>query len=110
MSNDVEILAKEDFNGISNFNIQKQHFSNSPFSIALIYRFLNAQTSAFIDCLNYVVSSSIDVLLGDFKIDALDEVACRRLKDILSGYNLKVLGTHPFRRCITRSCILTEDI
>ena len=37
LSNDVEILAKEDFNGISIFNIRKQHFSNNPFSIALIY-------------------------------------------------------------------------
>ena len=56
------------------------------------------------------MSSGIDVLLGDFNIYALDEVAYRRLKDTLSGYNLKVLGTHPFRWCITRSCILTEDI
>ena len=30
-------------------------------------------------------------LLGDFNIDALDEVAYRRLKDTLSSYNLKVL-------------------
>ena len=51
----------------------------------------DTQTSAFIDCLNYVVGSGIDVLLGDFNIDALDEVAYRRLKDTLSSYNLKVL-------------------
>ena len=38
LSNDVETLAKEDFNGISIFNIQKQHFNNNPFSTALIYR------------------------------------------------------------------------
>ena len=63
------------------FNIRKQHFSNNSFSIALIYRCPNTQTSAFIDCLNYVVGSGIDVLLGDFNIDALlDEVAYRRLK------------------------------
>ena len=36
LSNDVEILAKKDFNGISILNIRKQHFSNNPFSIALI--------------------------------------------------------------------------
>ena len=57
-----------------------------------------------------LVSSGIDVLLGDFNIDALDEVAYRRLKDTLSGYNFKVLGTHPSRRCITILCILTEGI
>ena len=43
----------------------------------------------FIDCLNYVVGSGIDVLLGDFNIDALDKVAYRRLKDTLSSYNLE---------------------
>ena len=91
LSNDVEILAKEDFNGISIFNIRKQHFSNNPFSIALICKCPNTETSAFIDCLNYVVGSGIDVLLWDFNIDALDEVAYRRLKDTLSSYNLKVL-------------------
>ena len=63
LSNDVEILAKEDFNGISIFNIRKQHFSNNPFSIALICKCPNTETSAFIDCLNYVVGSGIDVLL-----------------------------------------------
>ena len=81
LSNDVEILAKEDFNGICIFNIRKQHFSNNSLSIVLIYRCPNTQTSAFIDRLNYVVGSGIDVLLGDFNIDALlDEVAYRRLK------------------------------
>ena len=69
----------------------KKHLVNNPFSTALTYRFPNAQTSDFIDCLNYVVSSGIDVLLGDFNVDALDEVAYRRLKDTLSSYNLKVL-------------------
>ena len=37
------------------------------------------------------MGSGIDVLLGDFNIDALDEVAYRRLKDTLSSSNLKVL-------------------
>ena len=80
LSNGVEILAKEDINGISFFNIRKQHFSYNLFSKALIHRCPNTQTSAFIDCLSYVVGSGIDVLLGDFNIDGPDEVACRRLK------------------------------
>ena len=91
LSKDVEILTKEGFNGISILNIRKQHFSSNAFSIALIYRCPNTQTSAFIDCLNYVVGSGIDVLLWDFNIDVFDEVAYRRLKDTLSSYNLKVL-------------------
>ena len=91
LSNKVEILAKEDFNGISIFNIRNQRFSNSPFSTTLIYRCSNTETSTFINCLNYVMGSVIDVLLVDFNIDALDEVAYGRLKDTLSSYNLKVL-------------------
>ena len=100
MSNDVEILAKEDFDGISIFNIRKQHCTKNPFSIALIYRCPNTQTSVFIDCLNYVVGSSIDVLLGDFNIDELDEVAYRRLKDTLSSCNLEVLEPSHLDRAI----------
>ena len=91
LSYGVEILAKEDFNRISIFNILKQHFSNNPFSIALIYRYPDTQTPAFIDCLNYVVGSGIDVLLGDLNIDVLDEVAYRKMRDTLSSYNVKVL-------------------
>ena len=91
LSNDIEILAKEDFNGISLFKIWKQHFSNNSFSIVLVRRYPIAQTSASIECLNYVVGSPIDVLLGDFNIDALDEVAYRRLKDALSSYDLEVI-------------------
>ena len=57
----------------------------------MTYRCPNIQTSAFIDWLSYAVGSDIDVLLGDFNIDALDEVAYIRLKDTISSYNLKVL-------------------
>ena len=91
LSNEVEILAKEDFIENSIFDIWNQHFSNNPFSIELIYRCPNIQTSAFMNYLNCVVASCIDVLLGDFNIDALDEVAYRRLKDTLSSFNMKML-------------------
>ena len=91
LPSDVETLAKEDFNGISLFNIRKQHFSNNPFSIALMYRCPNTQTSTFVDCLNYVVGIGIDGLLGYFNMDALDEIPYRRLKDTLSSYDLEVL-------------------
>ena len=57
----------------------------------MIYRCPYTQTSAFIDGLNYVVGSDIDVLLGGFNVDALDEVAYKRLKDTPSSYNLKML-------------------
>ena len=64
-------------------------FSNNPLSVVLIYRSPNTHSAAFTDCLNYGVGSGFDVLLEDFNIDALDEVAYRRLKDTLSSCNLK---------------------
>ena len=52
------------------------------------------------------MGSGIDVLLGDFNIDALDEVACRRLKDTLSSYNLKVLEpTHKDGALLDHICL-----
>ena len=57
----------------------------------MTYRCQNTQTSAFIDSLKYVVGIGINVLLGDFNIDGLDEIAYRRVKDTLRSYNLKVL-------------------
>ena len=37
--------------------------------------YIGTQTLAFIDCLNYLVGSGIDVLLRDVNIYALNEVA-----------------------------------
>ena len=55
----------------------------------MIYRYTNISFYRLLKF--YVVGSGIDVLLRDFNIDALNEVAYRRLKDTLSSYNLKVL-------------------
>ena len=55
--------------------------------MALIYTCPHARTPAS----NYVMGSGNNVLLEDFNVDALDEIAYRRLKDTLGSYNLKVL-------------------
>ena len=91
VSNDIEVLVKEDFDGISIFSIRKSRCSSKSFSIALLYRSPNTQVSNLIDCINYIVGRGIDILCGDFNIDALDEVAYRNLKEALGSYNLKVL-------------------
>ena len=41
----------------------------------------------------YLVNRKIDILLGDFNVDAFDEIAYARLKGVLCNYILKV--EHP---------------
>ena len=41
--------------------------------MALIYRLSNSPLTGFIDCLRYLVGRNIDILLGDFNIDAFNE-------------------------------------
>lgn len=41
--------------------------------MALIYRSSNSPLTGFIDCLRYLVGRNIDILLGDFNIDAFNE-------------------------------------
>ena len=54
----------------------------------MIYRSPKSSLSEFIDCLEYLVGSKIDIFPGDFNIDAFEGV--RTLKEVFSNYNLKV--------------------
>ena len=87
-SMEITILPKDDFNAISIFTLKKQQYSNTPISIALIYRSAKSPLSEFIDCLQYLVGRNIDIFLGDFNRDAFEGV--RTLKEVFSNYNLKV--------------------
>ena len=87
-SREITILSNEDFNAISIFTLKKQQFSNTPVSIALIYRSPKSTLSELIDCLQYLVGRNCDIFLGDFNIDAFEGV--RALKEFFSNYNLKV--------------------
>ena len=90
-SKDIDVLTNEDLGGVSIFTIRKQQFSNNPISIAIIYRPPNSKLSEFFECLSYIVSSRcVDIVVGDFNIDAFDEVFNERLKQVLSNYNLNV--------------------
>ena len=60
-SNQTAILSNENFNAISIFTLRKQQFSNTPISIALIYRSLNSPISVFIDCLQHLVGRNTDI-------------------------------------------------
>ena len=85
---EITILSKDNFNAISIFTLKKQQFSNTPISVALIYRSAKSPLSEFIDCLHYLVGRNIHIFLGYFNIDAFEGV--RTLKEVCSNYNLKV--------------------
>ena len=87
-SMEITILPKDDFNAISIFTLKKQQFSNTPISVALIYKSAKSPLSEFIDCLQYLVGRNIDIFLDDFNRDAFEGV--RTLKEVFSNYNLKV--------------------
>ena len=84
-SREVTILSNEDFNVISIFTLKK--ISNTPVSMALIYRSSKSPLSQFINCLQYLVGRNIDVFLGDFNIGVFQGV--KALKKVFSNYNLK---------------------
>ena len=54
----------------------------------MIYRSPKSLLSEFIDYLQYLVGRNIDIVLGNFSIDAFDGV--RALKEVFSIYNLNV--------------------
>ena len=60
-------------------------------TLTLIYRSSSTSVSAFIDQLDYLINSSrIDILVGDFNIDALNKTFSIRLNSILINYLLMV--------------------
>ena len=90
-SNRVSILDHEDHNAISIIVITKPQFYEYPITIALVYRSPNCPIASFLDQLVYFTNArTIDILLGDFNIDAFDGDAYTRLDEVLSSYRLMV--------------------
>ena len=89
-ASDIDVIAQEDFDGISIFTFKKEPFFSNPISVGLIYRCQHLQPVMFLDCVRNLVNREIDILLGDFNIDALDEMSYNRLKEVLCNYNLQV--------------------
>ena len=54
----------------------------------MIYRSPKLPLTEFIDCLQCLVGRNIDIVLGNFSIDAFERV--KALKEVFSIYNLKV--------------------
>ena len=90
-SNRVFVLDHKDHNAISIIAITKPQFYEYPITIALVYRSPNNPIARFLNQLVYFTNArTIDILLGDFNIDAFDGDAYTRLDEVLSSYRLMV--------------------
>ena len=87
-SNRVSVL---DHNAISIIAITKPQFYEYQITIALVFRSPNSSIASFLDQVVYFTNAkTIDILLGDFNIDAFDGDAHTRLDKVLSSYRVMV--------------------
>ena len=75
--------------GFVNVNIKIAIYKKA-IKIALIYRQPNSQLRLFYDLLYMILEQQVNILLGDFSIDAIDNNNNTDLQDILRSYQLVV--------------------
>ena len=91
LGNDVKVVAHEKFPGISMIDVVKPSFSKRIMRLLLLYRSPNSPIPLFYERLRQIVDPElhIDIILGDFNIDAFNE--CNNTLDgILLDYKLIV--------------------
>ena len=90
-SDRVSVLDHEDHNAISIIVITKPQFYVYLITIALVYLSPNCPIASFLDQLVYFTNArTINILVGDFNIDAFDGDAYTGLYEVLSSYRLMV--------------------
>ena len=84
LSQNIVLLKHEAFLSISIIDIRKDSFSHNMISVMLLYRSPNSPLTSF-----YNTLENIDIVLGDFNIDILNNINVN-LKNVLSNYTLLV--------------------
>jgi len=68
---------------------KKESFCNKEFCLLLLYKRPKTQLNVFLCQLsNFIRSYQIDLGLGDFNINGLDNETCTSLKEIMTDYKL----------------------
>ena len=84
---DIEVLEYDHSSGYSLMKFKKGSFSSNSFYLLLIYRSPRTNVNEFLCLLSNVVRQyQIDLILGDFNINGLDEDICSRLNDAIPDY------------------------
>jgi len=88
---DIDVLEYDHNSGYSIVKFRKRSFSPNTFNLLLLYRSPRVNVDEFICLLSNVVREyQIDLILGDFNINGLDEDICSRLNAAIPDYQLVV--------------------
>ena len=90
LGQNIVLLKHEAFPGISTTDIRKDSFSHDITRVMLLYRSPNSPLTSFYNTLENELSDSfIDIALGDFNTDILNNININ-LNNVLSNYTLLV--------------------
>ena len=85
----LEILQHRKVNGLSVVTFRKPNFSERIFTMALLYRLHSSSRNIFYETIYELVNENIDIIMGDFNINALNSEE-RHIRRILSSYDMVV--------------------
>uniref|UniRef100_A0A7M5V9S6 ATP-dependent DNA helicase n=2 Tax=Clytia hemisphaerica TaxID=252671 RepID=A0A7M5V9S6_9CNID len=85
----IEILECQKAAGYTQIMFKKETFSEQPITLLLLYKPPNFSRNTFLEELRTLLYDEVQIILGDFNIDALD-AANEDLADVLSSYKLIV--------------------
>ena len=87
----IEVFQVFNINGISIFSVNKSSFSEDNLRIALLYKKQSIPISIFSNTIDRLMASEqIDIVLGDFTIDALDLQQSIFVNNLLTVYDMVV--------------------
>ena len=95
--NTVEIRQCEYFPSINalTFDLVNRR-SKEIRTVLLLYRKQNSNILQYVDCLKYMLNSySIDIILGDFNINYLNDNQVQPLKSLMESFNFTQIVTKP---------------
>ena len=84
----VHLLDIEHFDSFSIFSFKKQTLDNNLPRIALFYRSPKLSVTTFLDQPTWKVSRNVDIVFGDFNIDALYDEGNVSFKNLMKHYQL----------------------
>ena len=69
----INIVSWQRLDDISKVVFQKEDFSQQPLSLVILYGSPSSLVATFLDVIRYFVCAKIEIILGDFNINVLDD-------------------------------------
>ena len=102
--NDIDILLHKRSRGAYLVYFSKSTFKSKTIKLLLLYRKHIITVTVFCSWLQeFLTNDIVDIILGDFNINAFDETDT--LSSVLAGYNQKIKKTNSHFRFIAKSCL-----